>query len=69
MTGCIHRTDGGLCADCWAEAQEDPEAWEEYGHHPAGEANWKQLQAEIEAWAELPIYEPILREPDDEIPY
>ncbi len=51
-TGCIHRTDGELCKECYKEAVGDPEAWEEFGNHPAGIENWRRLQAEMDRYAE-----------------
>jgi hypothetical protein len=47
-TTCDHqRAKGltGLCGECRAEYDEDPGAYEEFGHHPAGERNWADLQA------------------------
>ena len=45
-TPCIH-TVNGLCDECRADADEDPEAWEEYGHHPRGIANTRSMMEEI----------------------
>jgi hypothetical protein len=50
-TTCNHRlAEGltGLCRECQAEYDTDPTAWEEFGHHPAGEQNWADLVAEMD---------------------
>jgi hypothetical protein len=50
---CIHQPTG-LCPACQAEYDEDPVAWMEYGDHPAGLANWRALQAEMDEQAQRP---------------
>ena len=52
MTPCNHRIDG-LCPACQADHDEDPSAWEEYGNHPQGQANWQALLDDIAAEAAL----------------
>lgn len=39
---CIHCQAGQICDACRADHDEDPEAWIEFGDHPAGAANWKR---------------------------
>lgn len=46
MTTCIHSTTG-LCPDCQAIHDEDPEAWAEYGYHPEGQRRWAALENEL----------------------
>lgn len=43
---CIHR-ESGLCPACQADFDADPEAWVEFGDHPAGIERWEALQAEL----------------------
>lgn len=43
---CFHASLG-LCSECQAEHDEDPQAWIEYGPHPDGNARWESLQGEI----------------------
>ena len=43
---CIHAT-AGLCPACQAEYDYDPDAYLEYGDHPAGLARWRALQEDI----------------------
>ena len=38
---CIHSANG-LCRTCQAEYDADPDAYIEFGQHPAGEARWKE---------------------------
>lgn len=45
---CIHRTKG-LCSSCQRDADEDPESWTEYGNHPDGIRNSRDLLAEAQA--------------------
>ncbi len=68
-TGCIHRTDGELCGPCYREALADPEAWEEYGDHPAGIANWKRLQKEMDRYSEECAAIPRLPADSDDLPF
>jgi hypothetical protein len=51
-TPCIHTDGKGLCPACQADYDADPSAWEEFGQHPAGIANWRALEEEIAAEAE-----------------
>lgn len=44
---CIH-SDTGLCPDCRAEFDEDPDAWWEFGAHPQGIENTKRLETDME---------------------
>lgn len=43
---CIH-SESGLCPACQEDFDADPEAWFEFGDHPAGIERWEALQAEI----------------------
>ena len=45
---CIH-SDKGLCPECRADYDVDPEAWIEFGQHKAGIERWWKFQAELEA--------------------
>jgi hypothetical protein len=45
---CIHAA-AGLCPDCQAARDDDPEAWEEFGDHIDGLRRYAELQAEMEA--------------------
>lgn len=47
MTPCIHTT-AGLCPVCQADYDTDPQAWAEFGQHPAGIARWEALEREID---------------------
>jgi hypothetical protein len=62
---CLHTTSG-LCPACQADYDADPEAWLDYGDHPAGVARtlalWAELAAE-QAAAGPPA------EPDPTIPF
>ncbi len=53
VPGCVHGTgdEGDLCDNCLAEYLEDPEAWHEFGEHPQGRENWRDLQADMDAYA------------------
>lgn len=51
-TPCIHGDGTNLCSDCQEEFDTDPGAWEEFGEHPQGAANWKAMQEEMAAEAE-----------------
>jgi len=42
-TPCFHIAAQGLCDACKADQEIDPEAWEEFGNHPAGRENWRRL--------------------------
>lgn len=64
---CVHM-DEGLCAECQADYDEDPSAWDEYGNHPVGLANWRALQDEIAAEAERVRSLPPMQD-DPSIPY
>jgi len=44
---CIHGDGKTLCPDCQAGYDVDPEAYDEYGDHPAGLERWRALQEEI----------------------
>jgi hypothetical protein len=48
---CIHTDGKGLCQDCLAEFAADPEAYLEYGEHPAGIERWRAVQEEMAAHA------------------
>ena len=41
-TPCDHTSGHSLCEACQAEFEADEGAWEEYGHHPRGRANWRR---------------------------
>lgn len=46
-TPCEHSPDGvSLCRGCQVERDTDPTAWEEYGYHPRGLANYANLLEE-----------------------
>jgi hypothetical protein len=45
---CIH-AKAGICLDCYRERDYDPESWDEYGHHPEGEARTQALLEQIAA--------------------
>ncbi len=66
-TPCIHGDGKGLCPACQHDFDEDPSAWEEFGRHPQGLANWQALQAEIAADA---LADPPTERPDlTQIPF
>ena len=44
---CIHQPHG-LCESCEEQRASDPIAWEEYGHHEAGERRWAEELRRIE---------------------
>lgn len=47
---CTHSPDGlSLCDHCQSDYEDDPEAYLEFGEHPAGRENWQRLQEEIAA--------------------
>lgn len=46
-TPCKHGDGKSLCDSCQDEYDTDPDAWEEFGYHAAGEKRWLELQAEI----------------------
>lgn len=64
---CIHR-DKGLCPDCQAERDADPQAWEEYGRHAKGEARWAALQAEMRA-AREELWAETAQKTSDDVPF
>lgn len=43
---CLHAS-AGLCPACLDESLSDPDAWFEFGNHPAGLARWRRLEDEI----------------------
>ena len=47
---CIHQ-ESGLCRECQAEYDADPQAWIEYGNHREGIENWNSIKAEMEQGA------------------
>jgi hypothetical protein len=64
---CIHTTEG-LCPACEEEYLEDPGAWLEFGNHQEGIENWKRVQEEMAADAELrEMARPTPQ--DDDIPF
>jgi hypothetical protein len=62
---CIHVAHG-LCRNCLDEYLEDPQAWEEFGDHPQGIANWRALEDEI---AREQVWLTDLPEQDDDVPF
>lgn len=65
---CIHRLAAGLtglCPPCQADADYDPQAWAEYGRHPHGEANARELLEEIARDA----VQPNVVIPGDDLPF
>lgn len=46
---CIHMPEPGegLCPDCQADYEDDPQSWHEFGDHPAGIERWKELEADL----------------------
>lgn len=62
---CIHGDGTNLCPACQEDYDGDPDAWEEFGQHPQGIANYQALLEEIAADAEriAPV------EPDPNIPF
>jgi hypothetical protein len=65
---CIHSTDG-LCEQCQADYDEDPDAWIEYGPHPAGIARWAAEQAMQAEWCRQHPASTEPLKPDPEIPF
>lgn len=68
---CIHATSAGsagLCDQCYADYQEDPEAFLEFGDHPEGLARWRELQAEMSEYAARQAALPTTA-PDPTIPF
>jgi hypothetical protein len=61
-TPCKHTAGRSLCRGCRAEFAEDPDAWEEYGYHPRGEANFAAVLADIAAMPVSPMG-------DEDLPY
>lgn len=57
MLTCLHHAAlslPGLCPECQAEYDYDPDSWVEYGHHEAGEARYRALLEEIAEYAARP---------------
>jgi hypothetical protein len=65
---CVH-ADQGLCPACQAEYEEDPQAWIEFGDHPAGLARWKPVQDAMDREAEDLARDGLLPPSDDTIPF
>lgn len=65
---CIH-APGGLCPDCQADYEEDPEAWLEFGEHQAGIERWRKLQEEMDADAAAQRLMAAEGAPDKHIPF
>ena len=64
-TPCIHGDGQTLCPDCQREYDEDPTAWEEWGHHPRGIANAKALDDEMREEAVRLAALPFVETPED----
>lgn len=62
---CIHR-ESGLCADCQAEYDTDPEAWIEFGYHTQGQLNWEAEKKLIEQSARESTERQL---PDPDLPF
>ena len=62
---CIHGDGQSLCPSCQADYDYDPSAYVEFGEHPQGIANWRDLQEQIAADAAKHPYVA----PDPNLPY
>lgn len=60
---CVHAA-AGLCPQCRADFDEDPQAYLEYGDHPAGLERYRAL---LEEMAQRP--EPLPEYDDSHIPF
>ena len=66
---CVHQPRG-LCPECQRDADEDPEAWTEFGRHPDGIRRARELEEEMRVEAERQRAEDSLPARDDsDIPY
>lgn len=67
---CIHSPDGRtLCPACAEDYRIDPQAYLEYGLHPAGQARWAELQAEMDRDRAEAAQDPTPPEAWDGIPF
>lgn len=65
---CIHQ-ERGLCPACQADYDQDPQAFEEYGDHPAGLERWNRELQDILADMDQQGHRDLERQLDDEFPF
>lgn len=65
---CIHAASG-LCPECQADYDEDPDAWIEFGPHPEGIARWKAEEAIQAEWERQNPAPTETQPPDPVIPF